>query len=143
MMTLRERSRARRIARGSAKAQRGMTLLEIMIVLAIIALVMGFLVGPRILKMFGEAKTETAKTEAKQFAYEAYTQWMRNNKGCPSSLNDLLEYSNKKDIKDPWGADYIQHCGDNMPQGVKGGFGITSKGEDGKLNTTDDIHSWD
>jgi len=33
-------------------AQRGMTLLEIMIVLAILALVMGLVVGPKVMKMF-------------------------------------------------------------------------------------------
>ena len=39
-------------------AQRGMTLLEIMIVLAILALVMGLVVGPRVMKMFGESKVD-------------------------------------------------------------------------------------
>ena len=42
-------------------AQRGMTLLEIMIVLAILALVMGLVVGPRVMKMFGESKVDIAR----------------------------------------------------------------------------------
>jgi len=42
--------------------QAGMTLLEIMIVLAILALVMGLVVGPRVMKMFASSKVEIAKT---------------------------------------------------------------------------------
>ena len=45
----------------SRRAQRGMTLLEIMIVLAILALVMGLVVGPRVMKMFGESKVDIAE----------------------------------------------------------------------------------
>ena len=47
-------SRRRRRNRG-ANAMRGMTLLEIMIVLAIIALVMGLLVGPKVLSSLSSA----------------------------------------------------------------------------------------
>ena len=43
-------------------AQRGMTLLEIMIVLAILALVMGFLVGPRISEITGVFVTPDERT---------------------------------------------------------------------------------
>lgn len=134
-----------RVARSAARGQRGMTLLEIMIVLAIIALVMGFLVGPRVLKAFGEAKEDTAKAVIKQFTYEAYPRWDANNagKGCPSSLDELLEYMNKQDIKDPWGNDFIMQCGDNAPQEAKTGFAVVSKGADGKQGTEDDIKSWE
>lgn len=137
--------RKHRLARTAARTQRGMTLLEIMIVLAIIALVMGFLVGPRVLRQFQEAKGDTAKAIAKQLAYDAYTQWDANNpgKGCPQSLEELLKYTNKNDIKDPWGSEYIMYCGDNLPPGVKGGFGVLSKGDDKQLGTEDDIKSWE
>lgn len=129
----------------SPRAQRGMTLLEIMIVLAIIALVMGFLVGPRVLESFKEAKTDTARAILKQFAYEAYPRWSAANPstGCPSNLDELLKYMNKQDVKDPWGNQLVMYCGDNLPEGIKGGFGVASNGPDGKPNTEDDIKSWD
>ncbi len=53
-------------------AQRGMTLLEIMIVLAILALVMGLVVGPRVMKMFGESKVDIARMTVQKYANEAY-----------------------------------------------------------------------
>ncbi len=132
-------------ARVVAQAQRGMTLLEIMIVLAIIALVMGFLVGPRVLESFKEAKTDTAGAIIQQFAYEAYPRWSAANptKGCPAALQDLTKYMNKQDTKDPWGNELIMFCGDNLPPEAKGGFGVMSKGPDGKQGTDDDIKSWE
>ena len=62
-MSLLTKSRRRR------NNQRGMTLLEIMIVLAILALVMGLVVGPRVMKMFGESKGETTKIKVRKFAH--------------------------------------------------------------------------
>ena len=55
-------SRFLRTYRRSPK--RGMTLLEIMIVLAILALVMGLVVGPRVMKMFGKSKVDIAALTA-------------------------------------------------------------------------------
>ena len=64
-----------RIARTARLRQRGMTLLEIMIVLAILALVMGLVVGPRVMKMFGESKVDIARATVKKYAFEAYPSW--------------------------------------------------------------------
>jgi general secretion pathway protein G len=124
--------------------KRGMTLLEIMIVLAILALVMGLVVGPRVMKMFGQSKGDIAKLTAKKYADEAYPSWSTANpsKSCPDKLEDLNEFMNSKDIKDPWGNPYKMLCGQNAPAGVKG-MGIQSNGEDGKEGTTDDIKSWE
>jgi len=132
------------IKKALAGAKRGMTLLEIMIVLAIIALVMGLLVGPAVMKRFGEAKEKTAKMAVKKYAYEAYPQWSaaHPDKGCPDQLTDLNEYMDKQDIKDPWGGTYKMLCGQNLPAGAKG-IAVYSPGEDGKDNTPDDIKSWE
>jgi len=124
-------------------AQRGMTLLEIMIVLAILALVMGLVVGPRVMKMFGESKENIAALAVKKYAYEAFPSWSQSHpdKGCPEKLEDLNEYTNAKDTKDPWGGQYKMYCGSSLPAGAKG-LAVSSPGEDGKEGTADDIKSW-
>lgn len=137
---------AKRIARKSVlHTQRGMTLLEIMIVLAILALVMGLIVGPRVMKMFGESKVDIAKLTVQKFANEAFPQWARSHpdKGCPEKIEELSEYMDKKDTKDPWGTEYTLLCPPNLPPGVRTGIAIQSAGEDKKMGTSDDIKSWE
>ena len=53
---------------------KGFTLLEILIVLAILALVMGLLIGPRIFAMFGQGKEGVARAMTKKLAHEAFPQ---------------------------------------------------------------------
>ncbi len=137
-MFTRKFKKARRVA------QRGMTLLEIMIVLAILALVMGLVVGPRVMKMFGESKVDIAHATVEKYSFEAYPSWSaaHPDKACPERLEDLNEYMNNKDTKDPWGNNYKMLCGQNLPAGAKG-LAVTSPGEDGKEGTADDIKSWE
>ena len=120
-----------------------MTLLEIMIVLAILALVMGLVVGPRVMKMFGKSKGDIAALTVSKYANEAYVQWAQANpsKQCPAKLEDLNEYMNNKDIKDPWGNNYKMFCGSTLPAGAHG-LAVMSAGEDGKEGTEDDVKSW-
>src|SRR5215470_2579355 len=124
-------------------AQRGITLLEIVIVLAIIGLVMGVLIGPRVFSMFSKAKEDIARLQVTDLANNSYGLWQRDNPdaSCPEHLEDLIKYANKKDIKDPWGTQYIMKCGEGLPQDVS--FGVSSAGPDKKDGTADDIHSWD
>jgi prepilin-type N-terminal cleavage/methylation domain-containing protein len=132
------------------RRQGGMTILEIMIVLAIIALVMGFLIGPKIMKMFGDSKVDITRMQVKEYADSAYLMWQKNHQGssCPASLGDLNEYTNRKtkdgkpDIADAWGVDMTMLCGQNLPPGARG-LAVFSNGEDGKPNTSDDIKSWE
>lgn len=146
MQTLRNRlSRlSRALARAQARAQRGMTLLEIMIVLAILAIVMGLLVGPRVLKMFSESKVKTTKIKLTQYANEAFPQWSASHpdKACPDKITDLNEYMNSSDANDSWGRPIKMFCGANLPAGAKA-IAVMSMGEDGKEGTDDDIRSWD
>jgi len=133
-----------RLARSLARAHRGMTLLEIMIVLAILALVMGLLVGPKVMAAFGDSKKKTTTIKLNQYANEAYPQWSANHpdKQCPEKLMDLNEQMNSKDINDSWGRPIKMFCGPNLPPGVKG-LGVMSAGEDGKEGTEDDLKSWE
>ena len=127
-----------------------MTLLEIMIVLAILALVMGLLVGPRVMRMFGESKVETTKIAVQKLSNEAFADWSRHNSGkaCPESVEKLGEEVDFKPDKttgklnDAWGTPYQMTCGDQMPPGAHG-IAIVSFGEDKKQGTADDIKSWE
>jgi len=132
------------LTRHLARAQRGMTLLEIMIVLAILALVMGLVVGPRVMRMFGKSKVDIAQLTVKKYAFEAFGEWSQAHpdKACPDKLEDLSQYMDSKDVKDPWGNPYQMFCGQNMPAGAKGGLAVKSIGEDGKDGTEDDVKSW-
>lgn len=133
-----------RLARSLARAHRGMTLLEIMIVLAIIALVMGLLVGPKIMKQFGDAKADTTRIKLKKYAFEAFPSWSaaHPDKACPDKLADLNEYMNNNDVNDSWGKPIRMLCGQSMPPGAKG-IALVSLGEDGKEGTEDDLKSWE
>ena len=139
MQTLRNR-----LARIHARSHRGMTLLEIMIVLAILALVMGLLVGPKVMTMFGQAKGDTTKIKIKKYAYEAYPSWSaaHPDKGCPEKLADLNEYMNNEDSNDAWGKPLKMMCGQSLPPGARG-IAVMSAGEDGKEGTADDLKSWE
>jgi prepilin-type N-terminal cleavage/methylation domain-containing protein len=139
MVTLRNR-----FARFCARAHRGMTLLEIMIVLAILALVMGLLVGPKVMKMFGQSKVDTTKIKLNQYANEAYPQWSAGHpdKACPDKITDLNEYMNNNDANDSWGRPIKMMCGASLPAGARG-LAVMSAGEDGKEGTPDDLKSWE
>ena len=129
----------------SLARQAGMTLLEILIVLAIIALVMGFLFGPKLINMFVQSKEKLGKIVVHQYANESYGRWALDNTGkvCPDDINELAKYADQKEAKDPWDHKLVMFCGDNKPEGVTGQIGVLSFGPDGKQDTTDDIRSWD
>jgi len=137
------RSDDNRVVRAVARGQRGFTIMEVLIVLAIIALIMGVLVGPKLFKAGDEAQARNAHTVAVQFT-TAYARWsLDNQSSCPESLDKLLEYmTNKDDLKDPWGNDFVMVCGEHAPSEAEG-FGVLSKGKDGKQGTEDDIKSWE
>jgi prepilin-type N-terminal cleavage/methylation domain-containing protein len=128
------------------KKESGVTLIEIMIVLAIIALIMGFLVGPKVIAYFKQAKAKTAWMETKDYL-QAYQKWYDDNGDtaeCPDKIEDLAKYTNKKDTKDPWGTPFVMKCGDQAPaEAGDAHFGVISLGPDKKEGTGDDLHSWD
>ncbi|HEX4416447.1 MAG TPA: prepilin-type N-terminal cleavage/methylation domain-containing protein [Kofleriaceae bacterium] len=130
--------------RGSLRrAQRGMTLLEIMIVLAILALVMGLLVGPKVMEMFASSKDKTTAMKLKMFAYQAYPSWSTSHpeKDCPETIAELNPFMNNEDMNDSWGTPITMVCGASAPPAAHG-FGVVSAGPDHKPGTADDLHSW-
>ena len=84
------------------RADRGMTLIEIMIVVAIIGLVMG-MVGVAAVPQFLKAQCKTAWSEA-QAAQQAVSNFQTENNGdCPGSIEDLVKGKYLTKAQDPWG----------------------------------------
>ena len=120
-------------------SDRGFTLLEIMVVLAIIGLIVGS-VGVMVFNRFKKAQSQTAKTRVTEIS-NATTQFMLDNSNnCPRGLDDLVAQKYlKKGLKDPWGKDFIFRCpGTNDPDGAD----VASAGPDKQEGTADDITSW-
>jgi type II secretory pathway pseudopilin PulG len=116
-----------------------MTLLEIMIVLAIIALVMGLVIVPKVMNSLTDAETETAHLQVMRFAEQDYPRWVLSHQAqCP---NALAELNGGHRAVDPWHTDYKMYCGATAPA-PEVAFGAASFGKDRLENTGDDIRSW-
>jgi general secretion pathway protein G len=129
------------LARGARGTQRGFTLLEIMIVMAI----MGLLVTGVSIKVFSQlkkAKVSAAKIGVKKII-DASGRFMAGpGAGCPKGLEELISQGelSKNDMKDPWGAPYVFRCpGTQDPEGVD----VVSWGPDKADGSGDDIRSWE
>lgn len=121
----------------AAKAQRGMTLIEIMVVVAIISLIMGG-VGIMAFNRYQDAQRSDAKTQTItiQGAIEQYRTSKRGK--CPKTLEDLKAAGFISRVaKDPWGGDYTFKC-----PGEKTSVDVMSPGEDGEMGTADDITNY-
>jgi general secretion pathway protein G len=121
----------------AARTSRGMTLIEILVVLAIIGLIMG---GVAIVAFnaFDDSKTKAAAKDIATLAQSVEMYRLQKNK-CPKSAQDLKAAGIiQKITKDPWGADYVIKC-----PGEHGPVDISSPGKDGEIGGEDDINSWD
>jgi general secretion pathway protein G len=135
--------RLRRCVVHRSRAGRGMTLLEMMIVLAIIALVMGLVVGPRVIDYFHRARIETTQMKLELYANQAFAAWSMAHPQamCPERVADLAEYANGRDTNDAWGNPIKLLCGASLPPGAHH-IALVSAGPDGKEGTDDDLRSW-
>jgi hypothetical protein len=91
----------------------------------------------------GEDPTSAARATVRRYV-AAYPAWHADHPRdpCPAILFDLAKYT-AFDPKDPWGHDYDELCGRDLPPTVTEGIAVVSAGPDGVMNTADDIHSWE
>lgn len=143
LLNILARLRARRAARVAARAgqlarapELGMTLLEIMIVLAIIGLIAGS-IGVGVFNQFKKAQLKTAKQQANEISEAVQRYMMSNNSQCPASVDDLVAQKElSKKPRDPWNKDFIVRCpGQINPEGAD----VVSTGPDKQEGTPDDI----
>lgn len=133
---------------------RGMTLIEILVVLTLIAVVMG-IVGGNYLQRGEQAKAKAAKIEIDQIGqtldlfklevgrYPTSQEGLQALITVPAGVNNWNGPYWKKGTlpKDPWGNEYKY-----TSPGQHGAYDITSLGADGKEGgegTNKDINSWE
>ncbi|MEO1332285.1 MAG: type II secretion system major pseudopilin GspG [Myxococcota bacterium] len=127
-------------------AERGMTLVEIMVVVVIIALV-GGIVGVSVFGVFGSAQTSTAWSQM-QNIQDSLDLYKLQNRRYPSTGEGLQALTQAKTgrepvmksiPKDPWGQDYVYIY---PGQQNTGGVDLVSYGPDGVAGNGDDICGW-
>jgi general secretion pathway protein G len=121
-------------------ASAGFTLLEVMIVLAIIGLIAGS-IGVGVFKQFQKSQVKTAKINVKEIGDAVQQYMIENNNECPRGMEDLIAKKNlTRAIKDPWGKEFTIKCpGQNDTDGAD----VSSSGPDKQDGTADDIKSWE
>ncbi len=113
-------------------AQRGMTLIEIMVVLVILGLVAGA-ITVAVIPQLREAEMRKARLDIKKLE-GALDLYKIEERGYPDSLGALAPKFVKEVTRDPWGQDYVyMKTGD--------GFEIISYGPDKSQGGGDDISS--
>lgn len=126
--------------RRSLAEAKGMTIVELMIVLTIIASIMG-VVGFYVFGALDKANISEARIEIGQLTNMVNTYYLSSSpKKFPDSLQDLAEGPSpltQKVPQDPWGNDYVY----KKESGRK--FVIYSAGPDGSEGTEDDVYSED
>lgn len=137
MLTMKKKEKFLRIIGDS----RGMTLIEVMVVLVILGMIAG-LVAQAVLPRLEEAKIKTAKTQMEVISL-ALDNYRLDVDRYPDSLQELVEssaegwkgpYLRKKKVPlDPWNEPYV--------------YEITEDGEDFRLSSTgggkEPINSWE
>ena len=140
----------RRWRRGSS----GFTLVELLVVLAILGLLVG-LVGPQVMNALGSSKTKTARIQVSELgsALDMYHLDVGRYPSTDQGLEALVEqsgdvsgwsgpYLRKREVpKDPWGYDYQYRS-----PGEHGSFDLWSLGADNRAGgegEDQDVLGWE
>ncbi len=132
-MKTRASSSFRRVRRVSAALSRGVTLIEILIVLAIVGLIAGGVAVVAIPK-YAESQKNQAKIDARTIHPIAEKYRVDHPGQCPTveQLRAEKEISAASKITDPWDTPYAIRCEDDETY-------VISFGPDKKEGTADDI----
>ena len=115
-----------------------MTLIEIMVVLAILGLVLGG-VGLMAYHRFTDAQQDTARNQTTTLEQAIMTYRASKRGKCPRTLLELRASGYiTKAPKDPWGNDYEFTC-----DGERAEVEVLSPGPDGEAETDDDITNYE
>jgi len=133
---MKEESGVRAAAQSVRRADGGMTMLEIMIVLAIIGLVTS-VIGVGVYANWKKSQIKVARIAVNEIAQKTIQYMTDNSNECPKSIDDLVaqKYMPKKQ-KDPWNRDFILRCPGTINAD---GIDVISLGPDGQEGTADDI----
>jgi general secretion pathway protein G len=116
------------------RTQRGLMLIEVLVVVAIMAL-MATIVAFAVIPLYADHQKKVALESASSLRLLVGT-WRMNHFGeeCPTftRLRTDKVADRGSGAKDPWGSDFIIRCDDDDVT-------VTSPGPDRKLGTADDI----
>jgi len=133
-----QREKLALVRQGAARQNLGMSLIEIMVVVAIASMIIGG-VGIVAFKRLGEARLSTAMKDAIQIQQATEMYMLQKKSKCPKTLQDLrASGAISRVIKDPWGNDYEIKC-----PGEHSSVDVISAGPDGEMGTEDDVANYD
>jgi general secretion pathway protein G len=120
------------------RRNRGMTLIEILVVLAIIGLIVGG-VSVVAFSALADSKVKAAASDVIKLQAACEQFMLQKNDKCPKTMADLKAAGVVARVqKDPWGEEFQIVC-----PGEHGSVDVISYGPDRKAGGGDDVVSWE